>query len=122
MDKAIVDLFNVDVMLKPRYWVVELCGDGVTGQIVECQIHDMVGGMDANAGGSLGWQEADCLFALLNGIIAFIIIGWDVVWVRLLVFGSDWHGSKHCRLKYLLGFMWDLQWVVGVLIAALVVG
>jgi hypothetical protein len=39
-----------------------------------------------------------------SGIIAFIIIGWDVVWVRFLVFGSSGHGSRRCRSNYLLGF------------------
>jgi hypothetical protein len=33
-----------------------------------------------------------------------IIIGWDVVWVRLLVVGRSGHGSGHCRSKYLLGW------------------
>ncbi len=79
-------------------------GDGVTGQIVECQVDYMLEGMDGNAGGPTGRQEADCLLGSSSGIIAFIIIRWDVVWVRLLVFVSSGHGSRHCRLKYLLEF------------------
>jgi hypothetical protein len=54
MDSTILDLFNVDVMLKPVRWVIEFCGDGVTGQTVQCQVDYMVEGMDGNACKPLG--------------------------------------------------------------------
>ncbi len=99
MDNPIADLFNVDVMLKPVWWIIEFCGDGVTGQIIEPQVDDRVEGMDGNAGGPLGWQKVDCLVVLLNSVIMFVIARWDVVWVWLLVFGYGWLKSGHCRPK-----------------------
>jgi hypothetical protein len=99
----IADLSNVDVMLKPVYWVIEFCEDGVNGWIVKRQVDCMVEGMDGNAGWPLGWHEADCLFGSSNGLIAFIMSGWDIVWVRLLIIGSSGRGSRHCtRSKHLL--------------------
>ncbi len=59
----------------------------------------MVEGIDDNACWPLGQQEVDCLVRLSNGVIAFIIIGWDVVWVKLLVFWSGLLDSRHCRSK-----------------------
>jgi hypothetical protein len=54
MDDTIADLFNVDIMLKPVCGVIELHGDGVTGQTAEHQVDYMVEGMDGNAGRPLG--------------------------------------------------------------------
>jgi hypothetical protein len=59
----------------------------------------MVEGMGGNAGGALREQEVNCSVGSSNVGIAFVIIGWDIMWVRLVVFECGWLDDGHCRPK-----------------------
>jgi hypothetical protein len=59
----------------------------------------MVKGIGGNAGGASRCQEVDCLDGSSNVSIAFVIVGWDVVWVRLLVFRRGWLNIGHYKPK-----------------------
>ncbi len=68
-------------------------------QIIERQVDDMVEGMSSNAGRPPRRQEADCPVGSSNVGIMLVIVGWDVVWARLVVFGHGWLETRYRRPK-----------------------